>query len=75
MRGGLFGQILNREATMEYQKSEAYRLAAANQPLLEEQDFGGEVFHAFDCLPINRKLNDEIMSRAIERRRIRLARS
>ncbi len=60
---------------MEYQKSDAYREAVANQPTLEKQDFDGEVFYAFDCLPINRKLNDEIMSRAIERRRIRLARS
>jgi len=59
---------------MEYQKSEAYRMALANQPFLEEQDFDGEVFYAFGYLPINKKLNDEIMARAIERRRIRLAR-
>ena len=57
-----------------YQKTDEYQKCASNQPILEEQDFGGEVFHAFECLPINKKLNDEIMARAMERRRVRLAR-
>jgi hypothetical protein len=47
----------------------------SQQVTLLPSDFGGEVLYAFDFLPENKRLNNEIYARAMERRRIRIQQS
>jgi hypothetical protein len=44
----------------------------AAQIVLEDQDFAGETLYAFGQIPENKKRNDEIIKRAMERRAARL---